>query len=95
MKGVSVIDRSQVLDQAKSLIEGNRADQYGSAYDTHRRIAQSWSAILGDRAISPAEVALMMITLKVVRAAKNPQYADSWVDIAGYAALGAEIAEAK
>lgn len=92
MKGAHVIDREYVLDEAKSLITGDRAEQYGTAYDTHRRIAQCWSGILGDRAISPAEVSLMMVALKCVRAAKNPQYEDSWVDIAGYAALGAEMA---
>ena len=34
----------------------------------------------------------MMVLLKVARIKGNAQHADSWVDIAGYSALGGEIA---
>ena len=44
------------------------------------------------RARGAADVALYMIGVKLVRAAANPGHVDSWVDIAGFAALGGEIA---
>ena len=36
----------------------------------------------------------MMALLKIARVKYNPRHADSWVDIAGYAACGAECAGA-
>lgn len=79
-----------VLDEAKQLISGERKDTYGDATETHRRIGQAWSAVLGlsDRTIEPHEVALMMICLKAIRASRTADHKDSWVDLAGYAALG-------
>lgn len=91
------VTREAVLETASSLINGDRADQYGDALDTHERIAGMWSWLLGEREVEleAHDVALMMICVKLVRAIKNPQYADSWTDIAGYAALGAEMAGAE
>jgi hypothetical protein len=37
------------------------------------------------------EVILCMIAVKMSRLIKTPEHEDSWVDIAGYAALGGEI----
>lgn len=90
-----VASRESVLAEAQRLIDGDRQDQYGSAADTHKRIAEMWNALLPYADISPSDVALMMACVKIVRAKKNPQYRDSWVDIAGYAAHGAEIAGAR
>ena len=42
--------------------------------------------------IEPEDVAIMMGMLKIARLASNPQHMDSWVDLAGYAACGGEIA---
>lgn len=90
------MERAEVLKHAASLIDGDRAEQYRDAFDTHRAVGQMWDAILHhddvDVPLDPPTVALMLICLKVIRAAKNPTYTDSWVDIAGYAALGAEMA---
>lgn len=83
--------RDQILDEAKALIGGDRAIQYGDSYDTHRRVGEAWSAILNVQIISPGQVALMMIALKSIRASKNIEYMDSWIDICGYAALGGEM----
>jgi hypothetical protein len=44
-------------------------------------------AILG-----PTDVAIMMSLLKISRLAWSPTKADSWVDLAGYAACGADCA---
>lgn len=83
--------RGQLLKQAYVLINGDRAAQYGDAYDTHERIARMWGALIGVE-LTPSHVAQMMICVKLVRAHRSPEYMDSWVDIAGYAALGGEFA---
>lgn len=66
----------------------------GSAYGENNleRIALMWGAILS-RPISGQEVALCMIALKVARLIETPDHDDSWVDVAGYAALGSEVGE--
>lgn len=46
----------------------------------------------GTRNLEPADVAAMMILMKTSRLATSPLMADHWVDIAGYAACGGEIA---
>jgi hypothetical protein len=43
----------------------------------------------------PWEVAALMILMKLARLANNRAHRDSWADIAGYAACGADITEAK
>jgi hypothetical protein len=54
-------------------------------------IGKIWSARLGID-ISPEQVSIMLIDLKTVRAWSNPTHCDNWVDMAGYAACGGEIA---
>lgn len=88
------LQRERLLDAAKSLISGNRADAYGDANKNFSTIAALWEAYLG-RTESPTveahDVAAMMILLKVARLANNHRHYDSWLDIAGYAGLGAEL----
>ena len=43
--------------------------------------------------ILPSDVAIIMALVKIARLAASPGHEDSWIDLAGYAALGAEIAE--
>lgn len=84
--------RAEILAEAERLISTDRADQYGDAFDTHRRIGRMWGAILGlPLPVQAHEVALCMDAVKTIRAAKNPDYEDSWVDKAGYSALGGEM----
>jgi hypothetical protein len=39
------LNRDQILDNAKQLINGDRAKDYGDAYFTHDRIAKGWNVI--------------------------------------------------
>lgn len=41
--------------------------------------------------LTGADVAIMMDLLKLARLGTNPEHLDSWVDVAGYAACGAEV----
>lgn len=89
------MERAKVLEQAKTILEGKRNEAFGGLYNNFNKIAAFWSQYLfGDAdSIGPEDVAIMMILLKVARlGASEYQSMDSWVDIAGYAACGAEIA---
>ena len=80
----------QVLKEAEELIYAARDEIYGNPRTNHQRIADLWSAIL-DVDIEPEDVVLCMIAVKMSRLCNTFDHEDSWVDIAGYAALGGEI----
>lgn len=89
--------RADILDSAKECVCHDRADQYGGLENNFAAIADLWSAYLdvataGGITISLTDVANMMILLKVARGVSNPGHRDNWVDIAGYAACGGELA---
>lgn len=82
--------RDDILDKAKSIINGERQGTYGAAEDSFAVIAQLWTAYLG-KEITSADVANLMILMKVARNHSGVYKDDNWIDIAGYAALGGEI----
>lgn len=82
--------RQTVLKTAGELIDGDRARDYGDAYDMHKRIASGWSQVLGID-VKAHEVALCMAWLKISRLVESPGHADSYVDAVAYVALAAEI----
>lgn len=84
--------RKECLDKATECVLQDRASQYGGVEDNFRTIANLWSVYLG-RKVYPADVAAMMALLKIARAKANPKHGDNWVDLAGYAACGAECAQ--
>jgi hypothetical protein len=74
-----------VLEEAQSLIYGDREKDYGKTSDNFVEIAKGWE-VIAKAPLTPEQVALMMIWLKVCRANKdNCEKRDSYVDIAGYA----------
>lgn len=74
-----------VLEEAQSLIYGDREQDYGKTSDNFADIAKGWE-VIAKVPLTPEQVALMMIWLKVCRANKdNCEKRDSYVDIAGYA----------
>ena len=82
--------RDKLLDEAKNLVNGPRAKDYGDASENHERVAQLWSTILGQD-VSVSQVYQCLMALKLARLIVSPTHTDSWVDIAGYASLGGEI----
>ena len=105
-----VSSRKGCLDTAAAAVLGDRALNYGSAEDNFGRIAHLMNAYLEVRkgggqfaaervnawaAITPHDVAMLSIMTKIARLANTPAHADSWADIAGYAACGAEINKAE
>lgn len=90
--------RTSILSEADHLVNGDRNVSYGDPTADFSRTAELWGTYLRGVAarqdvIGPADVAVMMILLKISRLAWSPDKRDSWVDIAGYAACGADCAE--
>jgi len=90
--------RKDVLNEAMKAVTGDRHRSYGSAEDNFGRIALLWNAYLDTRKkpreapLDTVDVAIFMNQMKVARLAHTPAHFDSWTDIAGYAACGAECA---
>lgn len=84
------MNKNDILDKAKSIINGERQGTYGNAEDSFAVIAQMWSAYLG-RELKSSDVANMMILMKVARNSSGVYKDDNWIDICGYAALGGDI----
>ena len=87
------MNRDEILETACKIINGERAEQYGDAYLNHARIAALWTTYVRSTPddLTPVDVAMMMVLMKVARSIETPKD-DSFVDIAGYAALAGEIA---
>lgn len=84
-------ERASILNDAKRAVTKDRAATHGDLGDNYRSIAQIWSTRLGVE-ITPEQACIMMVDLKTVRAWGNPKHVDNWVDMAGYAACGGELA---
>jgi hypothetical protein len=88
------MNRKEILDAAVQAVLVNRAATYGGAEQSFGVIAAYWSAHL-DAPVSATDVAVMMGLLKIARIKSSPAHADNWVDLAGYAACGGELAAGK
>jgi len=87
--------RTHVLETANNLITGNREADYGPPKLNFQNIADRWSQLLSVD-VELWHVPLMMADLKIARMATTGlPHADSFVDLAGYAALAAELADDK
>ena len=84
-----MVTREDVLRTAGELITGDRQAPYGSARDSHARIAGMWSSYRGVD-VTEVDVAAMMVLLKVSRS-RSSELADNWVDVCGYAAIAGEL----
>jgi len=87
------MDKESILDNAKALVTGDRAKDYGTPLENMAHIANMWNAYLdGKKTIEPHDVAQMMIHVKQARASTSPLKADHYEDIAGYAAVAGAAA---
>ena len=83
--------RADILDTAKKCVCGQREQDYGSPEDNFQTIANLWTAYMGV-GFNSIDVAMMMALLKIARIRSGTGTDDSFVDLAGYAACGGEIA---
>lgn len=84
------MNREETLKRAADCVLRDRAATHGGPEQTFALIADLWSAYTG-QAIQPHDVAAMLALLKIARLRGNPRHDDNWVDLAGYAACGAEL----
>lgn len=88
--------RQRTLEKTIDCVCGHRVTDYGKPEDSFGQIAAFWNAYLGmDRGITALDVCNMMALLKMARIMTGTATEDSFVDLAGYAACGAEIAAKK
>ena len=71
-------------------VVAERHTQYGDASAAMAVLAARWSATLG-HPVTPAQVILCLIDLKLARLAHDPSHEDSAVDVCGYAAVLREL----
>ena len=83
---------AMLLQHAAGVIE-HREQVYGPPDALFAQIAARWSLVLGVE-VSPAQVALCLIDLKLARLTRDPAHLDSIVDVAGYAACLREVTHA-
>jgi hypothetical protein len=86
--------RAEILRTAEQLVNNDRNTQYDEPSADFKRTAAIWSGYLGIP-IEMHDVAAMMIGLKLARIRFAPEHDDSWIDAAGYAACGADVAPRK
>jgi hypothetical protein len=91
------MNREETLDAAKECVLVNRNRDYADPEDNFSAIARLWNFWLSERYgfddISALDVAMMSAFIKVARMLENPYKEDNFIDIAGYAACAAEVAE--
>lgn len=94
-----LLDRSDILSLAHEAVTVARNQKYGEPQDDFACTSELWDSYIarliqvrGYPNLRPSDVPVMMILLKISRIAQSPGDADHWVDIAGYAAIGAECA---
>lgn len=98
------MNRAEILEAALVCVCGEREQEYGSPEESFETIGLLWGiylrsahpelqTVMAINHITPKDVAAMMALLKITRIAtgSNP---DSFVDLAGYAAIAGEIAAA-
>ena len=79
----------ELLERASSVVRDRRG-AYGEPVDLFERVSARWSQVLGIK-VTPAQVIICLIDLKLARVAHDPRQLDSITDIAGYAGCLAEV----
>lgn len=99
------MNRDEILAAAKKCVCGQREQDYGTPENNFACIANLWSSYLAQRLeswansngsrpllVDSTDVAAMLALLKIARIASGHNKDDNWIDLAGYAACGGEIA---
>ena len=84
--------RKEILAKAEQCVNGQREQDYGTPEQNFKIIADLWSAYKGVP-FSTVDVAMMMALLKIARIKNGGGTGDSFIDLAGYAACGGELAD--
>ena len=88
--------RFKILKAARRAVTARQAhyggpeENFGTAGDLITVILQN--KLRDGTSITPTDVALILDAVKTARLINDPSHEDSWVDKAGYAACGGEVA---
>lgn len=85
--------RQAVLDAATQAVMKDRNAEYAPPEQNFQRIADLWNTYLDGRtsALTPFDVAIMMVLVKVARTISSPHQIDHLVDGAGYFACAGDV----
>ncbi|XAO35695.1 hypothetical protein SEA_SARBEAR_27 [Microbacterium phage SarBear] len=91
--------RENILRTANDIIHGDREKDYGAPIDSFERLAEALNLVLRPKLkegveLDAVDAAVLMIAMKLSRLAGGDRKDDTWVDLAGYSALGAEVRDA-
>ena len=78
------MEKEDVCDVAKRLTSYDRQLDYGSPIEDFTKQAKMWSVILNTN-VTPQQIAMCMITVKLCRLTNSPRHRDSAIDVVGYA----------
>ena len=85
------MNADQFLGHAAAVVR-ERRKAHGDPLDLFEQVAARWEHVLGTR-VTPAQVILCMVELKLARLTRNSGHIDSITDLAGYASILQEIQE--
>jgi hypothetical protein len=92
------MNRGEILNQAAEYTTKDREQQYGTPEDNFKLIADFWNTYIshkckkGNYSLTAEDVANLMALLKIARITSGQKKEDNYIDLAGYAACGGEIA---
>lgn len=89
VKSAAIPVHSSLAERADDTVHGPREQEYGSKLQNFTQIAMLFQGTLATKLlpaarITPEDVALLMMQVKIARLAKSPDHKDSILDIAGY-----------
>lgn len=92
--------RKEILEAATRCVCGDREQDYGTPEKNFELIGELWAQYLKTKCVSPEadvcingeDVATLMCLFKIARIATGRGKADSFIDLAGYAACAGELA---
>ena len=91
------MNTTEILEQAKKLVSGDRHNKHGDKIVNHENIARLWSSYLQNKTklmivLTPEDVAQLMTLLKIARSQAGEHNIDDYVDGCGYQAIAGHIA---
>ena len=79
-----------LVQEAGETVLSGREDTHGHIRDNFQQISEFWSSYLGTQ-VSPSDVAIMMVMLKISRQSVGSEEWDHYVDMIGYSAIAGAL----
>lgn len=73
-----------ICQEADRIVTEDRQNVYGHPFDDFSKTGRLWAVILGLPVVTPEQVALCLLQVKVSRLMNSPSHRDSMVDVCGY-----------